>query len=93
MPRCIVKSSVVDEEVNNSTGNIIRSQYVDLDLGNGHFLPFKVGLGKKPAMQPGEYDIDPKSFGLDKYGKLVMNQYVDLVSIGAARAPASAGAK
>ena len=81
MPRIVVKSAMVDEEVNQSTGNIIRSQTAGLDLGNGFELPFRVGLGKRPAMQPGEYDIDPKSFGLSPYGDLVLKKYVDLVHV------------
>lgn len=83
MPRCLVKSSVVDEEVNSKTNSIIRSQYVDLDLGNGHHLPFRVGLGKRPAYKPGEYDIDPKSFALNEYGSLTLKKYYDLVEVGA----------
>ena len=83
MPRIVIKSNVVDEDVNQKTGAVMRSQYCDLDLGNGHALPFKVGLGNRPAMKPGEYDIDPKSFGLDQYGKLLMRPYVDLVPVGA----------
>jgi hypothetical protein len=86
MPKCTVKSAIVDEEMNSTTGNVIRSQFVDLDLGNGHALPFKVGLGKKPAYQAGEYDIDPKCFGLDGYGNLVLKKYVDLVATGARKA-------
>ena len=83
MPRCFVKSSAVDEEVNNKTQAVIRSQYVDLDLGNGHSLPFRVGLGKRPAYKPGEYDIDPKSFALNEYGNLTLKKYYDLVEVGA----------
>lgn len=83
MPRLIVKSAVVDEETNQKSGNIMRSQLVDLDLGNGHALPFRVGLGRKPAYKPGEYDIDPKSFGLDQYGGLLLRKYVDIVPTGA----------
>jgi hypothetical protein len=83
MPRCIVKTAAVEEEVNQKTGAIIRSQYVDLDLGNGHALPFRVGLGKSPAYKPGEYDIDPKSFALNEYGNLTMKRYYDLVEVGA----------
>lgn len=79
MPRIIVKSAAVEEETNSKTNNIIRSQTAGLDLGNGFELPFRVGLGKRPAMQPGEYDIDPKSFGLDQYGGLTLKKYVDLI--------------
>lgn len=83
MPVIRVKSKIVNEEVNQKSGNIMRSQTVGLDLGNGFELPFRVGLGKKPAMDPGEYDIDPASFGLDQYGGLVLKKYVDLVPLGA----------
>lgn len=82
MPRIVIKSAVVDEEENQKLGRIMRSQYCDLDLGNGHALPFRIGLGQRPAMKPGEYDIDPKSFGLDQYGNLVLKKYVDLVPAG-----------
>lgn len=86
MPICRVKSAVVDEEINQKSGAIIRSQYVDLDLGNGHHLPFRVGLGKAPAYKPGEYDIDPKSFALNEYGNLSLKKYYDLVPVGASPA-------
>lgn len=92
MPLIEVKSAAVDEEINSKTGAILRGQYVGLDLGNGHQLPFRVGLGSKPAMQPGFYDIDPKSFGLNEYGGLTLKRYVDLVPITphkAAPAPAA----
>lgn len=82
MPRCLVKSAVVDEETNGKTGSIIRSQYVDLELGNGHALPFRVGLGNRPPYKPGEYDIDPKSFALNEYGSLTLKRYYDLVPVG-----------
>lgn len=81
MPTCEVKSAVVDEEINGKTGAILRGQMVGLDLGNGHQLPFRIGLGSKPALQPGIYDIDPKSFGLNEYGGLTLKRYVDLVRI------------
>jgi hypothetical protein len=84
MPVCTVKSAVVDERRLDS-GKIIRSQTVGLDLGNGFALPFRVGLGSKPAYQPGEYDIDPKSFALNQYGDLQLAKYVDLVPLGAAK--------
>lgn len=91
MPICIVKSAIVDERV-LPNGNIIRSQTVGLELGNGFQLPFRVGLGKRAAYQPGEYDIDPKSFALNSYGDLTLGKYVDLVPIPqhkAAPAPAA----
>lgn len=81
MPRCEVKSAVVEEEVNQKTGEVMRGQTVGLDLGNGHQLPFRIGLGKRPALSPGVYDIDPKSFGLNEYGSLTLKRYVDLVRI------------
>lgn len=81
MPICRVKSKVVNEETNNKTGNVMRSQTVGLDLGNGFELPFRVGLGKKPALNEGEYDIDPASFALDEYGGLKLKKYVDLVPL------------
>lgn len=86
MPLCNVKSSVVDEEINSKSGAVIRSQMVGLDLGNGHALPFKVGLGNRPAYKAGQYDIDPRSFGLDQYGNLTLKRYVDLVPVGAMKA-------
>lgn len=82
MPRCQVKTAAVEEEINSKTNSVIRSQYVDLDLGNGHHLPFRVGLGKRPAYKPGEYDIDPKSYALDQYGNLTLKKYYDLVEVG-----------
>ena len=88
MPTIRVKSAVVEEETNQKTGTIIRSQTVGLDLGNGFELPFRVGLGKKPAMPAGEYDIDPKSFGLDQYGGLTLKRYVDLVPLPKPHQPA-----
>lgn len=88
MPVIRVKSKAVNEELNNKSGKIMRSQTVGLDLGNGFELPFRVGLGNKPAMSEGEYDIDPASFGLDQYGGLVLKKYVDLVPLGAKPAKA-----
>lgn len=93
MPVCRVKSAVVDEERNQKAGTIMRSQMVGLDLGNGFELPFRVGLGQRPAYTPGEYDIDPKSFALGQYGDLTLKRYVDLVPVGvkpAARASTAA---
>lgn len=90
MPRIYVKDTVVDEEVNNKTNAVIRSQYAGLDLGNGHMLPFKVGLGSRPAFKPGEYDIDPKAFRLNRYQKLELDQYYTLVEVGVKPAPAAA---
>ncbi|WP_149193477.1 single-stranded DNA-binding protein [Luteimonas suaedae] len=87
MPIVTVKSSAVEER-QITGGKIIRSQTAGLDLGNGFALPFRVGIGNRPAYQPGEYDIDPKSFGLTQYGDLMLNRFVDLVPIGAKPAPA-----
>lgn len=81
MSRIVLKSAAVDEEVNQKSGNVMRSQTFGLDLGNGYELPFKVGLGKKPAYQPGEYMIDPKSFALDGYGNLALKKYVDVLPL------------
>lgn len=90
MPICTVKTAAVDETVNQKTGKIIRSQTVGLELGNGFALPFRVGLGQRPAYPPGEYDIDPKCFGLNQYGDLQLNRYVDLVPIGVHKPAAKA---
>lgn len=79
MPICRVKSGAVEEQ--QSKNGIIRSQTVGLDLGNGFELPFRVGLGQRPAYPPGEYDIDPKSFALSNYGDLTLKRYVDLVPL------------
>jgi len=87
MPICIVKSATVDERSNPKTNTIMRSQMVGLDLGNGFQLPFRVGLGQRPAYPAGEYDIDPKSFALSNYGDLILGRYVDLVPVGAKSAP------
>jgi hypothetical protein len=82
MPVVTVKSAAVEER-RLDNGKIIRSQTAGLDLGNGFALPFRVGLGSRPPYQPGEYDIDPKSFGLSKYGDLELGRYVDLVPLSA----------
>lgn len=82
MPICRVKSAAV-EETTTRDGSILRSQTVGLDLGNGFELPFRVGLGRRPAYPAGEYDIDPKSFGLSQYGDLQLKRYVDLVPLTA----------
>lgn len=87
MPIVIIKSSAANEEVNKKTGALMRSQTAGLDLGNGFHLPFRVGLGQRPAYPAGEYDIDPKSFSLNQYGDLQLGRYVDLVPIGAKPAP------
>lgn len=88
MPVCRVKSAVVEERHNQKSNSIIRSQTVGLDLGNGFELPFRVGLGQRPAYPPGEYDIDPNSFGLGDFGDLVLKRYVDLVPLNVKPAPA-----
>lgn len=79
--RIVLKSAAVDEELNQKTGKVMRSQTFGLDLGNGYELPFKIGLGSKPAYAPGEYDLDPKSFALDGYGNLTLKKYVDVVAV------------
>lgn len=81
MSRIVLKSAAVDEEVNQKSGQVMRSQTFGLDLGNGYELPFKIGLGRKPAYAPGEYAIDPKSFALDGYGNLTLKKYVDVVAV------------
>lgn len=91
MPTCRVKSAVVEEERNEKLGKIMRSQTVGLDLGNGFELPFRVGLGSRPAYPAGEYDIDPKSFALGQYGDLTLKKYVDLVPLPGAHKPAAPG--
>jgi hypothetical protein len=78
MPRIIVKTANVDERLLDG-GKILRSQMAALELTPDYSLPFRVGLGKRPAYAPGLYDIDPKSFGLSKYGDLELGRYVDLV--------------
>lgn len=88
MPVCVIKTSQVNEEKNNKSGNIMRSQTAGMDLGNGYHLPFRVGLGQRPAYAPGEYDIDPESFGLDNFGGLTLKRYVDLVPLTAKPAKA-----
>lgn len=93
MPICTVKSAAVDEQRNEKHGTIIRSQMVGLDLGNGFELPFRVGLGQRPPYQPGQYDIDPKSFALSAYGDLTLKRYVDLIPLQAKAAPAVAHPK
>ena len=82
MPVITVKSAAVEER-RLENGKIIRSQTAGLDLGNGFALPFRVGLGSRPPYQPGEYDLDPKAFGLSKYGDLELGRYVDLVPLTA----------
>ena len=79
--RIVLKSAAVEEEINQKTGSVIRSQTFGLDLGNGYELPFRVGLGRKPAFQPGEFTIDPKSFQLDQYGGLQLKKYVDVLPL------------
>lgn len=91
MPVIRVKTPTVEEK-NLPGGKIIRSQTVGLDLGNGFELPFRVGLGTRPPYQPGEYDIDPASFGLSQYGDLALNKYVDLVPLSVTK-PAAVQAK
>lgn len=88
MPVCRVKSAAVDEQRNQKTNNIIRSQMVGLDLGNGFELPFRVGLGQRPAYPPGEYDVDPMSFALGQFGDLTLKRYVDLIPLQAKAAAA-----
>lgn len=88
MPVCRVKSAAVEENTTKG-GTIMRSQTVGLDLGNGFELPFRVGLGNKPAYPVGEYDIDPKCFTLSQYGDLQLKRYVDLVPLSAKPARAS----
>ncbi|MEZ0470079.1 single-stranded DNA-binding protein [Luteimonas salinilitoris] len=83
-----MKTAQVDETINQKSGAIIRSQTAGLDLGNGFHLPFRVGLGKRPAYPAGNYDIDPKSFALNGYGDLTLGRYVDLVSVDHKPAPA-----
>jgi hypothetical protein len=93
MPICRVKTAAVEEQHNTKTNSIMRSQTVGLDLGNGFELPFRVGLGQRPAYPPGEYDIDPKSFALGTFGDLTLKRYVDLIPLGTkphAAAPAKA---
>lgn len=87
MPIVIIKTAAVTE-TNTRSGTIIRSQTAGLDTGDGFHMPFRVGLGSRPPYQPGEYDIDPKSFCLSQYGDLQLGRYVDLVPIGANPAPA-----
>lgn len=87
MPICIVKSGAVDERHNPKSNTIMRSQMAGLDLGNGFHLPFRVGLGQRPAYPAGEYDIDPKSFALNNFGDLILGRYVDLVPLVAKAAP------
>ena len=93
MPICRVKSAAVEEQHNSKSNSIMRSQTVGLDLGNGFELPFRVGIGQRPAYAPGEYDIDPKSFALGPYGDLILKRYVDLVPLSAKPAAPAAAAK
>lgn len=83
MSRIVLKSNAVDEEVNQKSGQVMRSQTFGLDMMNGHFLPFKIGLGRKPAYEAGEYMLDPRSFALDEYGNLKLKKYVDVLPIKA----------
>ena len=82
MPVCKVKSNVVQEQINQKTGAVMRSQMVALDLGNGYETAFRIGLGNNSPYPMGEYDIDPRSFGLNPYGNLQLNRYIDLISLG-----------
>jgi len=91
MPRITVKNSHVHEEPISkgaNAGKVIRSQRAELDLGDGYGLPFRVGLGQRPAYSAGEYDIDPRSFALSQYGDLTLGRFVDLVPVGAKPAKA-----
>lgn len=87
MPIVTVKTAQVEER-QIAGGKIIRSQTAGLELGNGFQLPFRVGLGTRPAYSPGEYDIDPKSFALSQYGDLTLGRFVDLVPLTAKPAAA-----
>lgn len=87
MPRIVVKTAVVSEH-RTQDGKIIRSQKAALDTGDGYELPFRVGLGSRPVYPVGTYSIDPKCFGLSKYGDLTLSAYVDLVPVEAPRAAA-----
>ena len=81
MPICRVKSSAVEEQTNQKTGSIMRSQMVALIIGNGYETAFRIGLGNNPPYPPGEYDIKPQSFSLSPYGNLQLNRYIDLVPL------------
>lgn len=84
----ILSAAVEERQINGKNGpSIMRSQTAGLDLGNGHALPFRVGLGQRPAYAPGDYDIDPRCFGLTEYGDLKLNKYVDLVPLSVKPAP------
>jgi len=91
MPRIIVKNAQVEERtINGKNGpSIIRSQMACIDLGNGYEQAFRVGLGKNPPYPAGEYDIDPRSFVIGKFGDLELSRYVDLVPMTVKPAPAS----
>lgn len=88
MPIVKILSAAVEERtINGKNGPaVMRSQTAGLDLGNGHALPFRVGLGQRPPYPAGEYDIDPRSFGLSQYGDLTLNRYVDLLPLSPAPA-------
>lgn len=92
MPRILVKNAQVNERnlpgKNGNGPSIIRSQMAALDLGNGYELPFRVGLGQRPAYPAGVYDIDPASFQLSDFGDLRLGRYVDLIPIEHKPAPA-----
>ena len=78
MPRIVIKNAAVEENT-TSKGTVMRSQTAGLDLGNGYELPFRVGLGSRPAYPVGKYDIDPACFTLGQYGDLQLKRYVDLI--------------
>lgn len=90
MPRIIVKNTQVHErEFTGDKGkNIIRTQMACIDRGDGYELPFRVGLGKNPPYQAGEYDFAPDSFELSKYGDPVLKRYFDLLRMDHKPAPA-----
>ena len=74
-----IENENVIEETNNQTGDIYRKQWAFF-VQDGMRIPFTFNLGKNPPLKKGNYQLSGKSFGTDRYNKLLLN-FVELEPI------------
>jgi hypothetical protein len=70
----------VHEEM-SSKGNTLRSQTLYMwTVGEKYPRQFKLGLGQKPAHEPGYYTLGHGSYRADRFGNLEIDSYnIELV--------------
>jgi len=75
MPRILVKSEKLVEEVNRKTGQVSLKQQCAIDSGGDYPTPFYIGVPTGKPYAAGLYDFAPSSFRANQFGGIDLNRF------------------